>query len=174
MRRAAVRAHILSSSGVRFGTTNSVEVSQNKTNNARASATANVPIADQASIKTRRVPRGVNSRSTRRARPRLAEPTPRAPVPSRTLDEAESCYEPPRKLEGAPHETAYIRGTYSRVHTQTHTNTNKHTTYSLRPAPRAPGLPHSNYQPTCRTSHGVMNMITRFKRCARKEQTNNV
>ena len=24
--------------------------------------------------------------------------------------------------------TAYIRGTYSRVHTQTHTNTNKHTT----------------------------------------------
>ena len=25
--------------------------------------------------------------------------------------------------------TAYIRGTYSRVHTQTHTNTNKHTTW---------------------------------------------
>jgi hypothetical protein len=37
-------------------------------------------------------------------------------------------------LEGCRHGThtngtAYIRGTYSRVHTQTHTNTNKHTTW---------------------------------------------
>ena len=53
--------------------------------------------------KARCARRGVNSRSTRRARPRLTEPTPRAPVPSRSLEEAgaEICYEPPSKLEGA-------------------------------------------------------------------------
>jgi hypothetical protein len=62
------------------------------------------PIAEnQASNKTRCARRGVNSRSTRRARPRLPQPTPRAPVPSRSLEEAgaEICYEPPSKLEGA-------------------------------------------------------------------------
>ena len=62
------------------------------------------PIAEnQASNKTRCARRGVNSRSTRRARPRLPQPTPHAPVPSRSLKEAgaEICYEPPSKLEGA-------------------------------------------------------------------------
>ena len=69
------------------------------TNNARRR-----PIAEkQASNKTRCARRGVNSRSTRRARPRLPQPTPHAPVPSRSLKEAgaEICYEPPSKLEGA-------------------------------------------------------------------------
>jgi hypothetical protein len=58
----------------------------NKTNEQR-SAIVQSP-RKQASNKARCARRGVNSRSTRRARPRVTEPTPRAPVPSRSLEEA--------------------------------------------------------------------------------------